>query len=113
MDALGPAGMLINKGAVGSIGTMALGEWDKVASYITAIKDTDNPEDVRKAFENALTIIQRTKKIATDKYENEWRGTQYDTGKTNFEMTPPPIPDNNNTPANIKSIFNKYPPKGK
>ena len=114
VDALGPAGMLINKGAVGSIGTMALGEWDKVASYITAIKDTDNPEDVRKAFENALTIIQRTKKIATDKYENEWGGSQYDTGKTNFKMTPtPPIPDNNNTPANIKSIFNKYPPKEK
>jgi hypothetical protein len=81
MDAMGPAGMLINKGAVGSIGTMALGEWDKVASYIAAIKDTDNPEDARKAFENALIILKRTKQIATDKYENEWGGSQYDTRK--------------------------------
>jgi hypothetical protein len=86
MDALGPAGMLINKGAVGSIGTMALGEWEKVASYIASIKDTDNPDDVRKAFENALIVLKRTRQIATDKYENEWGGSQYDTRVS----TPPP-----------------------
>ena len=85
MDALGPAGLLINKGAVGNIGTMALGEWDKVAAYILAIKDTDNPKDVRKALENALIILKRTKQIATDKYENEWGGSQYDTRKSSSD----------------------------
>lgn len=94
VDALGPAGMLINKGAVGSIGTMALGEWEKVASYIASIKDTDNPDDVRKAFENALIILKRTRQIATDKYENEWGGSQYDTRKkvdAPIKGTPPTL----------------------
>jgi hypothetical protein len=71
-------GLGINKQENGSIGAMAVAEWEKMAALLAVVKRTDSPEAARAAYLGALDILNGVTSAASQKYQNEWGGGQFD-----------------------------------
>ena len=71
-------GLGINKQENGSIGAMAVAEWEKMAALLAVVKRTDSPEAARAAYLGALDILDGVTSAASQKYQNEWGGGQFD-----------------------------------
>ena len=60
---------------------MAVAEWEKMASLLAVVKRTDSPEAARNAYKGALDILDGVTSAASQKYQNEWGGGQFDLSK--------------------------------
>jgi hypothetical protein len=74
-------GLGITKQENGSVGALAVAEWGKMASNIAVVARTDHPTAARKSYEGALGVLDSLQSAASQKYQNEWGGGQFDLSK--------------------------------